>query len=314
VRSPRAADLLRNLVRPEVRRVEALRGINLIVRRGEVVAYAGPNGAGKSTTIKLLSGLLAPDRGRVRALGLDPVSDRVRYVGRIGVVFGQRTELWWDHPVAASFDWKRVVWDIPRPRYERMLALVTELLDLEEISKTLARELSLGQRMRADLALVLLHEPEILFLDEPTLGLDVLARRRILSFIRELNRERNMTVVVTSHDMAELEQLAGRIVMLHQGQIAFDGDFSELRRLATRRRVLTLETASLEAPVIQGAELIASAEGRHEYAFDAATIRLADLLEQASQQTDVVDVETHRPPIDQVVADLYEHWQQSRSD
>src|SRR6202011_974919 len=163
-------------------------------------------------------------------------------------VFGQRTELWWDHPVAASFDWKRVVWNIPRPRYERMLALLRELLGLDDIFHTTARELSLGQRMRADLGLALLHEPEILLLDEPTLGLDVLARRRILSFIRELNREREVSVVVTSHDMAELEQLAGRIVLLHQGQIAFDGDFTELRSLLSGRRVLTLETTSVEPP------------------------------------------------------------------
>src|SRR5262249_12299435 len=128
VRSARLADIVRNLLRPELRVVQALRGIDLIVRRGEIVAYAGPNGAGKSTTIKLLSGLLAPDSGSVRALGMDPVHDRVRYVGRIGVVFGQRTELWWDHPIAASFEWKRIVWDIPQPRYERMLGLVRELL------------------------------------------------------------------------------------------------------------------------------------------------------------------------------------------
>jgi ABC-2 type transport system ATP-binding protein len=246
VRSARLSDVLRNLLRPEVRVVEALRGIELTVQRGEVVAYAGPNGAGKSTTIKLLSGLLAPDDGRVTALGMDPVKDRVKYVGRIGVVFGQRTELWWDHPVAATFEWKRVVWDIPRPRYERMQRLVRDLLGLDEIFHTLARELSLGQRMRADLALALLHEPELLLLDEPTLGLDVLARRQILGFIRELNRERGVTVVVTSHDMAELEQLAGRIVMLHHGEIAFDGVFGDLRRLATRRRVLTLRPLRLK--------------------------------------------------------------------
>jgi ABC-2 type transport system ATP-binding protein len=308
VRSARLGDLLGNLLRPEVRVVEALRGIDLSVRRGEVVAYAGPNGAGKSTTIKLLSGLLAPDRGRISALGMDPVRDRMRYVGRIGVVFGQRTELWWDHPVAASFDWKRVVWDIPRPRYERMLGLVRELLGLDDIFRTLVRELSLGQRMRADLGLVLLHEPEILLLDEPTLGLDVLARRRILSFIRELNLERAMSVVVTSHDMAELEQLAGRIVLLHQGQIAFDGDFTELRGLLTARRVLTLETTSSDPPRLRHAELVRTESGRHEYAFDAARVKLSDLLEQAAAQTEVLDVETHRAPIDEVVADLYEHW------
>jgi ABC-2 type transport system ATP-binding protein len=192
-----------------------------------------------------------------------------------------------------------------------MLALVRDLLGLDDIFLTTARELSLGQRMRADLALALLPEPEILLLDEPTLGLDVLARRRILSFIRELNREREVSVVVTSHDMAELEQLAGRIVLLHQGQIAFDGVFSELRRVLTRRRVLTLETASTTAPELHGAELISSDAGRHEYAFDSAAKRLSDLLEEASAQTEVFDVETHRAPIDQVVADLYEHWLQA---
>jgi viologen exporter family transport system ATP-binding protein len=308
VRSARLGDVMRNLLRPQIRVVEALHGIDLTVRRGEIVAYAGPNGAGKSTTIKLLSGLLSPDSGSVRALGMDPVQDRVRYVARIGVVFGQRTELWWDHPVAASFEWKRVVWNIPRARYERMLGLVRELLGLDDIYHTLARELSLGQRMRADLALVLLHEPEILLLDEPTLGLDVLARRRILSFIKELNRERGLSVVVTSHDMAELEQLAGRIVLLHAGQIAFDGVFSDVRRLVTGHRLLTLETASSVPPELRGASLVRTESGRHEFSFDASNVKLADLLEQASTQAEILDVETHRPPIDEVVADLYERW------
>ncbi len=303
--------MFRNLLRPRIRVVEALRGIDLIVRRGEVVAYAGPNGAGKSTTIKLLSGLLSPDAGRVRSLGMDPVRERVRYVGRVGVVFGQRTELWWDHPVATTFEWKRVVWNIPAARYERMLATVRELLGLDDIFHTLARELSLGQRMRADLGLALLHEPEILLLDEPTLGLDVLARRRILSFIKELNRERGVSVLVTSHDMAELEQLAGRIVLLHQGQIAFDGVFEDLRRLLSRRRVLTIETASPDPPRLEGAELVRTDAGRHEFAFDAAQVKLSELLEQAAAQTEVLDVETHRAPIDQIVADLYEHWLQA---
>src|SRR5207237_6524652 len=143
--------------------------VDLDGSRGETVAYAGPNGAGKSTTIKPLSGLLAPDRGRVSALGMDPVRERVRYVGKIGVVFGQRTELWWDQPVAASFEWKRVIWDVPSERYDRMVDVVKELLGVGEFFNSLTRELSLGQRMRADLALALLPEPEILFLDEPSI-------------------------------------------------------------------------------------------------------------------------------------------------
>ncbi len=312
-RSERLRDVFRNLIRPRIRTVEALRGIDLRVGRGEVVAYAGPNGAGKSTTIKLLSGLLAPDAGTVRALGMDPVRDRVRYVRRIGVVFGQRTELWWDHPVAASFEWKRVVWDIPDDRYGRTLSFVREVLGLDEFFKSLARELSLGQKMRAELGLALLHEPDLLFLDEPTIGLDVLAKRNILRFIKDLNRERRVTVMVTSHDMADLEELAGRIVMLHRGNVAFDGDFDQLRRTFADRRRLLLVTPNGSAPTLEGAALIQSEDGRHEYTFDASRVKISALLDQAAAQTEILDVETHRLAIDEVVADLYEAWQKRAS-
>ncbi len=308
-RSGTLRDVVRSLFRPTIRRVEALKGIDLTIRRGEIVAYAGPNGAGKSTTIKLLAGLLAPDAGSVRVIGMDPVRERARYVGRIGVVFGQRTELWWDQPVAASFEWKRVVWDVPRERYERMSRFVRELLGLDEFFQSLARELSLGQRMRADLGLALLHEPDVLFLDEPTLGLDVLAKRNILRAIKELNRERQVTVVVTSHDMGDLEELAGRIVLIHRGSIAFDGPFDRLRRDFAERRRLLLETGGDAAPVLDGAELQRSGAGRHEYLFDARRVKIADLLAQAGAQTPVLDVETHRESIDEVIANIYESWQ-----
>jgi len=308
-RSASLRDVFRNMMRAPVRRIEALRDINLRVGRGEIVAYAGPNGAGKSTTIKLLSSLLTPDAGTVRVLGMDPVRERTRYVGRIGVVFGQRTELWWDHPIAASYEWKRVVWDIPRERYDRMLALVKELLGLDEFFHSLARDLSLGQKMRADLGMALLHEPEILFLDEPTLGLDVLAKRDILRFITDLNRERRVTVMVTSHDMSDLEQQAGRVVMIHRGSIAFDGDFDRLRREFGDRRRLLVETAGGPAPILDGAELVGGNAGRYEYVFDASQVQITALLEQAAVQTQVLDVETHRAPIDDVIADIYETWQ-----
>ncbi|MGI8549259.1 MAG: ATP-binding cassette domain-containing protein, partial [Dehalococcoidia bacterium] len=266
------------------------------------------NGAGKSTTVKLLSSLLTPTSGTVRSLGMDPVQHRVEYVKNIGVVFGQRTELWWDHPIAASYEWKRVVWDIPRDRYERMLVFVKDVLGLDEFYQTLARELSLGQRMRADLGMALLHEPEILFLDEPTLGLDVLAKRNILQFIQDLNRERRLTVMITSHDMSELEQLAGRIVMIHRGNIAFDGDFGQLRRTFADRRHLFLETEAVEPPTLAGADLVQTLGLRHEYLFDASKVNISLLLQQAAEQTRVMDVETHRAPIDDVIADIYETW------
>jgi ABC-2 type transport system ATP-binding protein len=308
-RSERLRDAVRSMLRPPVREVRALQAIDLQIRRGEIVAYAGPNGAGKSTTVKMLSGMLAPDAGTVRSLGMDPVRDRVRYVGRIGVVFGQRTELWMDHPIAASFEWKRVVWDIPRPRYERMRDMVKEILGLGEFFNSLTRELSLGQKMRAELGLALLHEPELLFLDEPTIGLDVLAKRTILDFIKNLNRDRRVTVMLTSHDMAELEQLAGRIVMIDHGTIAFDGSFDRLRREVSDQRRLLLETPSSTAPLLGGATLVRSEAGRHEYTFDAARTKIAALLEQAAAQTQVLDVETHRAPIDEVIADIYRQWQ-----
>ena len=308
-RSEKLGDVVKSLLRPVIREVPALQNIDLQIARGEIVAYAGPNGAGKSTTVKLLSGMLTPDSGTVRVLGMDPSTQRQQYVGRIGVVFGQRTELWRDHPVSASFEWKRVVWDIPRERYDRMAGLVKELLDLGPFFNSLVRELSLGQRMRADLGLALLHEPEILFLDEPSLGLDVLAKRNILRFLKDINRERQMTVMVTSHDMSELEQLAGRIVMVAQGKIAYDGDFTRLRTEFADRRALILETASESAPILKGATLNSSEAGRHEYAFDAAQFSVADLLQQASEQTRLVDVETRRADIDDVIADIYEKWQ-----
>jgi ABC-2 type transport system ATP-binding protein len=200
---------------------------------------------------------------------------------------------------------------VPRERYERMSRFVRDLLGLDDFFHSLARELSLGQRMRADLGLALLPEPEVLFLDEPTLGLDVLAKRNILRAIKELNRERQVTVVVTSHDMGDLEELAGRIVLIHQGSIAFDGPFERLRRDFAERRRLLLETSDDAAPVLDGADLQRSEAGRHEFLFDARRVKIADLLAQAAAQTQVLDVETHRESIDEVIANIYESWQRT---
>jgi len=308
LRSATFAGLLRDLARPRRETIAALDGVDLAVEAGEMVAYAGPNGAGKSTTIKLLAGLLAPDAGSVRSLGLDPVRDRVRYVGRIGVVFGQRTELWWDHPVSATFAWRRTVWNIPDDVYRRSLPFLRDLLGLDPFWTATARELSLGQRMRADLALALVGEPELLFLDEPTIGLDVLVKQEVLEAIRTLNRERAMTVMITSHDMSDLEHLRARIVLLNDGAIAFDGSFEELRRRLGDRRRLVLETDSEAAPPLPGAAHLASEGARHEYAFDATATPIPELLAAAAAHTRLVDVETHRAPMDEVIADLYRDW------
>jgi ABC-2 type transport system ATP-binding protein len=302
------ASIVRGLYRPVFKEVVALDSLTFSLRRGEVLAYAGANGAGKSTTIKLCTGLISPETGTVRVFGMDPVAKRAQYVGRIGVVFGQRSELWFDQPISASFEWKRVVWDIPDAVYRRMEGKVRELLGLNEVFSTAARELSLGQRMRADLGLALLHEPELLFLDEPTLGLDALAKKQMLAVIQQLNRDNNITAIVTSHDMSELEQLAGRIVLIHRGKMAFDGDFGQLRRQYSDWRHLVIETDAAQAPVLARAQHMVSEGVRHNYRFNASQVTVSDLLAEAVSQQSVVDVETHRPDIDEVIAEIYENW------
>lgn len=307
-RSGKARDIIKNLFHPEKRMVHALDHVTLCVEQGEFVAYAGANGAGKSTTIKLLSGILAPSGGTVRVLGLDPQRERIALMRRAGVLFGQRTELWWDHPVITSYEWKKRVWDIPQPVYDKNLALVRELLNLDDILKTFARELSLGQRMRADLGMLLLHGPEIIFLDEPTLGLDVLAKRRMIAFLKELNRAEGTTILVTSHDMDDLEEMARRIVLLREGRLAYDGNFDGLRTLQDGLGRVCVTTASESAPVLPGLRHIRSEACLHEYAFDRAETGVHELLGLLAALPDVRDVEMRKAPIEEVIANLYLNW------
>jgi|GEM_PF-79752 len=231
-RSSDRRDLFRNLIKPEKRIITALDDVSFQVEKGEFVAYAGANGAGKSTTMKILAGMLYPTSGSVSVLGLSPQTDRIPLMRRLGVMFGNRTELWWDQPVIQSFEWKRVIWDIPDDRYRKTLDTVCELLDIKDLLHTFVRELSLGQRMKADLALLLLHEPELILLDEPTIGLDVLAKRQMIGFLKDLNREKQTTILVTSHDMDDLEEMARRIILVSKGHIAYDGSFGDLRTAA----------------------------------------------------------------------------------
>lgn len=212
--------------------IYALSHVNLAVKRGEFLAYAGPNGAGKSTTFKLLCGMLAPNEGETKLFGMNPIKDRIAVMKRTGVLFGNRSELWWDHPVRSSFEWKRDVWNIPKPQYEERLERLVSEMHIGNFMDAFARELSLGQRMRANLALTLLHEPELVLLDEPTLGLDVLAKRDLIQELKRVNRDRGVTLIVTSHDMDDLRDMASRLVLIHQGSIRYDGSFEAL---ASRR-------------------------------------------------------------------------------
>ncbi|CAG2129650.1 ABC transporter ATP-binding protein [Cupriavidus numazuensis] len=236
-RDPGVLGALRALVRPRYRTVEALAGVSFELERGELLGFIGPNGAGKSTTIKILSGILRPDSGRVEVNGCVPFEERERHVARIGVVFGQRTQLWWDLPVGDGFALLRDIYRLDPVRFGRTRDELVALLNLERLLDQPVRQLSLGQRMRAEIAAALLHEPDILFLDEPTIGLDAPSKLAVRDFIRRANRERGTTVLLTTHDMHDIEALARRVIVIGHGRVLADCDVEALRQqvLAARR-------------------------------------------------------------------------------
>lgn len=297
----------RNFFRQEKKTVTAIDKVSFRISRGEFVAYAGPNGAGKSTTMKMLSGMLKPTDGSVRVLGMSPEKDRIALMRKLGVLFGNRTELWWDHPVIQSFEWKKVVWNIPDAVYERNLDMVTELLEIGEIRNTFARELSLGQRMRADLAMMLLHSPELILLDEPTLGLDVVAKRQMIDFLKRINRENGVTIMVTSHDMDDLEEMAQRILMISKGKLAYDGSFDGLREITGNLTHFTVTTDG-RRPEIEGCRLLGEKRGVFEFEVDLTHVPVKVLLGRLSQADGIMDVEIRKAPIEQVIAQLYQVW------
>lgn len=297
----------RNFFRQEKKTVTAIDKVSFQIGRGEFVAYAGPNGAGKSTTMKMLSGMLKPTDGSVRVLGMSPEKNRIALMRKLGVLFGNRTELWWDHPVIQSFEWKKVVWNIPDAVYERNLDMVTELLEIGGIRNTFARELSLGQRMRADLAMMLLHSPELILLDEPTLGLDVVAKRQMIDFLKRINRENGVTIMVTSHDMDDLEEMAQRILMISKGKLAYDGSFDGLREITGNLTHFTVTTDG-RRPGIEGCRLLSEKSGVFEFEVDLTCVPVKALLGRLSQADGIMDVEIRKAPIEQVIAQLYQAW------
>jgi ABC-2 type transport system ATP-binding protein len=232
-RSPGLLGAVKGLVHRRRRRIDALTDVSFSLERGELLGFIGPNGAGKSTTIKILSGILRPDRGRVEVDGLVPYEDRIRHVARIGVVFGQRTQLWWDLPVADGFDLLRDIYRVDRAEYARSRDELVAMLRLDRLLDQPVRQLSLGQRMRAEIAAALLHAPSILFLDEPTIGLDAPSKLAVREFVKRLNRERGVTVLLTTHDMHDIDALAERVIVIGHGRVLADGTFDSLRSQIT---------------------------------------------------------------------------------
>ncbi|OAX51077.1 ABC-2 type transport system ATP-binding protein [Paenibacillus sp. ov031] len=299
---------LRTLFSREYLSKEAVRDISFDIGKGEFVGYIGPNGAGKSTTIKMLTGILHPTSGEVLLGGMNPHQERRRTVGRLGVVFGQRSQLWWDLPVKDSYDILAEMYGVRAEDKTKRLAQFAELLDLESFWATPVRKLSLGQRMRADLAASMLHDPELLFLDEPTIGLDVNAKRNIRQFLRTLNEEFGKTILLTTHDMDDIEQLCSRVMVINHGQLTYDGSIPSLRETIGLPTIIRVTyRGSYQIPdVISSAIQITGTEGqiviievnRKEWS-------TMDILKQLEQWGEIEDVEMKEPDFEDIIHRVY---------
>ncbi|MFE3599343.1 ATP-binding cassette domain-containing protein [Streptomyces sp. NPDC059096] len=295
------------LLRREKHQVRAVDGITFRVERGEMVGYIGPNGAGKSTTIKMLTGILTPSGGRLRVAGIDPSRERTRLAHRIGVVFGQRTTLWWDLPLIDSYRLMHRMYRVPDARFRTNLERCVELLDLGELLDVPVRQLSLGQRMRGDIAAALLHDPEVLYLDEPTIGLDVVSKAKVRQFLRDLNEERGTTVLLTTHDLTDIEQLCRRVMVIDHGRLLYDGALGGLHEVGRSERTLVVDLERELPPidaVAAGARVVRVEGPRQWLAFPAAE-SAAPLVARIAAEYPLVDLSVREPDIESVIAKMY---------
>ncbi|MFI7240481.1 ATP-binding cassette domain-containing protein [Streptomyces qinglanensis] len=294
------------LLRRTATSVRAVDGISFALRRGEMVGFIGPNGAGKSTTIKMLTGILTPSTGRLRVAGVDPWQERTRLVRRIGVVFGQRTTLWWDLPLRDSYALVRRMYRIPRARFEENLARCVELLELGDLLDVPVRQLSLGQRMRGDITAALLHDPDVLYLDEPTIGLDVVSKARVRRFLTTLNAELGTTVLLTTHDLSDIEHLCERVVVIDQGRLLYDGSLGGLQEAGRGERTLVVDLEYEMPPIagLEGARTVRTEGPRQWLAFPAAA-SAAPLVSRLAAEYPLVDLSLREPAIEDVIARMY---------
>lgn len=303
-----AGAALRSLFHREYDLVHALQDVSFRIEDGEMVGYIGPNGAGKSSTIKIMSGILYPDSGECRINGLVPWQDRREHVRNIGVVFGQRSQLWWDVPVTDSFQLIRDIYEVEEPDFRRSLEELTEMLHLEPLLNTPVRQLSLGQRMRCEIAASLLHDPKILFLDEPTIGLDAVSKRAVRDFIRRLNREKGTTVILTTHDMQDIEALTERILLLGSGRILLDGTLQALKSRNSRIRRLNILYNSGHFTLPEGVTLTEEQNGSAVFAVDTEVCSVSRAIEQLSREAEITDLNVSAITAEELVLSLYEEY------
>lgn len=299
--------VIRNLITRQSRLVKAVDQVTFQVSAGEVVGYLGPNGAGKSTTIKMLTGLLVPTSGNLRVNGFIPWRDRKQYVRRIGAVFGQRTTLWWDLPVVESFDLLKYIYDIPQNQYLQSLADFKRFLALDEFLDIPVRSLSLGQRMRADLCAAMLHNPELIFLDEPTIGLDVVAKESIRKFILHINQSREVTVILTTHDLSDIEKLCNRVMIIDKGRLLYDGTLDSLsERFGGKRRLVVDFSESYDDIHVQDAEIVQTENQRVTFQFERDAVTASELIGRIAAHYRIRDLQVLEPEIEETIRRIYQ--------
>ncbi|MDE0297925.1 MAG: ATP-binding cassette domain-containing protein [Candidatus Poribacteria bacterium] len=286
--------------------IKAVEDVNFTLERGELVGYIGANGAGKSTTIKMLTGILVPTSGHIDVMNLTPYLHRKENARRIGVVFGQRTQLWWDLPVIDSFELLKHIYEIPENRYKHNLEFFSELLQLRPFLCTPVRKLSLGQRMRCDLTAALLHDPEILYLDEPTIGLDVVAKEQVRQFLKQINAERQVTVILTTHDLNDVEQVCGRLIIIDKGKLIYDGGIDALKNQYGKTRMLIVDLAQPYTDIdLEAVSLTRREENRIWLAFDRDTLPASEVISQLTSRYEVRDLTISEPEIEEIVRRIY---------
>ena len=286
--------------------IKAVEDVNFTLERGELVGYIGANGAGKSTTIKMLTGILVPTSGHINVMGLTPYHRRKENARRIGVVFGQRTQLWWDLPVIDSFELLKHIYEIPESRYNENLKFFSELLQLHPFLSTPVRKLSLGQRMRCDLTAALLHNPEILYLDEPTIGLDVVAKEQVRQFLKQINAERQVTVILTTHDLNDVEQVCQRLIIIDSGKIIYDGGIDVLKKQYGKTRMLIVDLAQPYSDIqLEGVKLTRREENRIWLAFDRDTLPASEVIARLAARYEIQDLTISEPEIEEIVRRIY---------
>lgn len=302
---------VRSLFNPEYKRIQALDNVGFSIKKGEIVGYIGPNGAGKSTTVKVLSGILVPDSGEVLVNGLVPWKNRKTHVANIGVVFGQKSQLWWDVPVHDSFELLRDIYRLPQSRYEKSSSMLIELLDLSRFMSVPVRQLSLGQRVRCEIAASLLHEPGILFLDEPTIGLDAVSKLAVRKFIKAINSEKDVTVILTTHDTGDIEALAERILLIGKGRILYDGRFNDLKKKFKTSRNLKVHFSNprCDIPMTNGILSSTVMENVAEIEFNPTIINASDLITYISGFLQITDLEINTIVAEEIVAGLYREYE-----